>query len=188
MSSVKQVSPNTVVSQTKQWVLDVIIGLNFCPFAKKVFDQQSLFYKVVEPENIEESLLALIDECMRLDKGKEVETTLIIYPTMFKEFTDYLDFLELANQLLEKQNYNGIYQLASFHPDYCFTGVAEDAAENYTNRSPYPMLHLIRESSLEKALESYTEPEQIPLRNIERATQKGSTFFKQLLNTIKHTK
>ncbi len=185
MSSAKQVSPSTVVSQTKQWVLDIIIGFNFCPFAKRAFEQQSLFYKVVESKKIEESLLALIDECVRLDKNKEIETTLIIYPIMLDDFTDYLDFLDLANQLLEKQNYNGIYQLASFHPDYCFDGVAEDAAENYTNRSPYPMLHLIRESSLEKALETYAKPEQIPLRNIEQAKQKGATYFKQLLDTIK---
>ncbi len=188
MSPVKQVSNSAVISQTRQWVADIIIGLNFCPFAKKVFDQQSLFYKVVESEKTEESLSVLIDECLRLDNDKEIETTLIIYSNILTDFNDYLDFLELANQLLEAQNYTGIYQLASFHPDYCFDGAEMVAAENYTNRSPYPMLHLIRESSLEKALETYDEADKIPVRNIERAKQKGVNFFKQILNKIKSAK
>ncbi len=188
MPSKKKVNNSAVVSQTKRWIEAVIIDLNFCPFAKKVFDQQTLFYKVVESEKTEEGLSIVIDECLRLDSNKEIETTLIIYPDMLEDFNDYLDFLELANQLLETQNYAGIYQLASFHPNYCFDGVAMEAAENYTNRSPYPMLHLIRESRLEGALETYPDPEQIPLRNIERAKKEGAGFFKQILKQIKNTK
>ncbi len=188
MNVEKTASNSAILSQTKYWVEDVIIGLNFCPFAKKVVDKQTLFYKVVESEKTEESLSVLIDECIRLDSDKEIETTLIIYPHMLKDFNEYLGFLELANQLLETQSYSGVYQLASFHPDYCFDGVEMDAAENYTNRSPYPMLHLLRESSLEKALKTYSNPEQIPLRNIERAKQKGAAFFKQTLAQINNTK
>lgn len=188
MAAKKPANNNNVVSQTMQWVADVIIELNFCPFAKKVFDQQRIFYKAVESKNIEEGLEALIDECIHLDNDTKIETALIIYPNMFEGFNDYLDFLELANQLLEAQNYTGIYQLASFHPDYCFDGAEVDAVENYTNRSPYPMLHLIKESSLEKALKTYDDPEQIPVRNVERAKQKGIAFFKQILNQIANIK
>ncbi len=188
MEPKKPVNDNNIITQTKQWVADVIIALNFCPFAKKVFDQQGIFYKVVESKNTEEGLATLIDECVRLDNDTDLETALIIYPNMLEDFNDYLDFLELANQLLEAQNYIGVYQLASFHPNYCFDGVELDAAENYTNRSPYPMLHLIKESSLAKALETYDDPEQIPVRNVERAKQKGAAFFKKILNKIANIK
>ena len=178
MEPKKIANDNNIIAQTKQWVADVIIELNFCPFAKKVFDQQGIFYKVVESKNTEEGLAVLIDECIRLNNDTDIETALIIYSNMLEDFNDYLDFLD----------YIGVYQLASFHPEYCFDGVELDAAENYTNRSPYPMLHLIKESSLAKALEAYHDPEQIPVRNVERAKQKGVTFFKQILNKISNIK
>jgi len=186
MKSEQSTNSTAIIAQTAQWIAEVIIVLNFCPFAKKVFDQQLIFYKVVESKKLEQALATLIDECMRLDVENKIETTMIIYPNMLGDFNDYLDFLELANQLLESQNYIGIYQLASFHPNYCFDGA--EAAENYTNRSPYPMLHLLRESSLNKALETYPHPEQIPVRNVKLAEQKGTDYFKKILTKIKNLK
>ncbi|MDH5711889.1 MAG: DUF1415 domain-containing protein, partial [Gammaproteobacteria bacterium] len=101
------------------------------------------------------------------------ETTLLVFAEGFKDFGDYLDLVELAQDLLADQGYEGIYQIASFHPDYCFADAELDDAANYTNRSPYPMLHLIREASMEKALAHYPEPEKIPERNVEYARELG---------------
>lgn len=177
-----------VVQQTKQWINDVVIALNFCPFAKSVFEKGLICYRAANNKNLEEDLFSMLALCKELDQNIELETGFIIYPSSYQDFDDYLDFLELANQLLVEQQYDGIYQLASFHPDYCFDNTELNASENFTNRSPYPMLHIIRESSLEKALESYNNPEEIPVRNIETANSKGAEFFKAALEGIKNTK
>ena len=105
----------------------------------------------------------------------------MIYDNAFISFDDYLDFLELAEALLLEQDYEGIYQLASFHPDYCFEGAKQDDPANYTNRSPYPMLHLLRESSIELALASYPHPENIPQKNIKSLRELGLTKIQSLL-------
>jgi len=105
----------------------------------------------------------------------------LIYAGAFADFDDYLDFLGLAEALLSDQGYEGIYQLASFHPDYSFEEAALDDAANYTNRSPYPMLHLLRESSLEQAIAHYPDPENIPERNIALTRELGLTKMKTLL-------
>ena len=102
-----------------------------------------------------------------------IETSLIIHPFLLTNFYDYNDFLALLQQVLEKERLEGIIQLASFHPEYQFAGTAKDAAENYTNRSPYPMLHLLREASLESVLNHYSNPELIPERNIETLNRLG---------------
>jgi hypothetical protein len=123
----------------------------------------------------------LIDECARLDENENIETTLLIYPKAFANFDEYLDFVEIAERLLEVEDYEGIYQLASFHPNYCFEGSNENDAANYTNRSPYPMLHLLREESLEKALETYPNPENIPENNIKLTRELGLQKLKETL-------
>src|SRR5690554_333435 len=114
----------------------------------------------------ERALHRLVAECERLDDHPEVETTLLVLTPGLEAFDDYLDFLGLAEALLEAQGYEGTYQLASFHPDYCFEGAEEEDSANYTNRSPWPMLHLLREAGLERALEHYPDPEAIPERNV----------------------
>lgn len=123
----------------------------------------------------------LMLECDRLDTDTDIETTLLIYPHAFSLFDDYLDFLELAETLMCEQGYEGIYQLASFHPDYCFEGSYINDPANYTNRSPYPMLHLIRETSLEQAINCYPDPDNIPQRNIELTRSLGLTKLQNLL-------
>ena len=184
LEKVNVVVDTTVISQTKQWIEAVVIGLNFCPFAKRVFDKNLITYQIANNESTVDDLISLIALCKELDQNNELETGFVIYPNKLADFNDYLDFLELANQLLCEQEYEGIYQLASFHPQYCFDGTEIDAAENYTNRSPYPMLHLLRELSLEKALEQFDAPEEIPVRNIEVANQKGADFFSNILENI----
>lgn len=172
------------VEVCKQWVEQVVIGHNFCPFAKPEYDSGRVHFVLSETTKIEAGLEALIKECEQLDDKAEIETTLIVYSNLCNDFEDFLDFVDMASQLLEMQGYEGVYQLANFHPDYCFEGEAENDAANYTNRSPFPMLHLIRESSLEKALASYPQPEKIPENNIKLAREKGFEYFQNILNNI----
>ncbi len=183
----------TIITETKQWLKDIVIGLNFCPFAKKVFDSEVIHYYVDSSEAFEEALAALILQCQWLDDNSEIETSLIIYPLVnnadsklkLDDFNNYLDFLELANQLMAAQHYDGVYQLASFHPQYRFENTDNNDAENFTNRSPYPMLHLIREQSLEKAVAHYPAAENIPVKNIQLAREKGANFFIEYLKNLK---
>jgi len=170
-----------IIAHSKNWLSRFIIQHNICPFAKREFDKGTIHYAVIDENKIEEQLQALILACNQLDNDSAIETTLVIFPQGLNEFDDYLDFLEIANALMHKQGYEGVYQLASFHPEYCFEGVETDDASNYTNRSPYPMLHLIREASLEKVLTKYPHPEKIPERNIEYTRGLGRKALENLL-------
>ena len=163
----------TVIAQTKKWLSTIVIGYGLCPFAKSEFDNNRIHYAVIEEPTLEGQMAAFLAECAALDKDETRETSLLIFLNAFADFEDYLDGLALANNLLKDQGYEGIYQLASFHPDYIFEGAAQDDAANYTNRSPYPIFHILREASLEAALENYLNPEQIPERNIELTRRLG---------------
>jgi len=169
-----------VIAQTKKWINDVVIACNFCPFAAKEVKQNTVYYKVESSTQIKVCLQTVIEECVRLDNDTAIETTLIIFPDTFQKFTDYLDFVALAEKLLKQQKYEGIYQAASFHPQYRFSKTPADDAANYTNRSVYPMLHLLREERIEQALLRYPNPEQIPQRNIHFAHEKGTAYMKML--------
>jgi hypothetical protein len=172
-----------IIDSCRQWVAEVIVGLNFCPFAKPVVELGAVSYAVVNEHSLELCLQALSDEFKRLNDDARVETSLLIYPTGFESFDDYLNLVEIADALLLDEGYEGVFQLATFHPDYCFDGQPYDDAANYTNRSPYPVLHVLREASIEKALESVVSPEKIPNRNIEFARNKGLDEMKGLLES-----
>lgn len=174
-------SDNPFIDATLAWLKTVVIDHAICPFAKSELDRGSIHFAVSHDTDMESCLLKLIDECVRLDGNDGIETTLLIYAGAFPDFNDYLDFLGLAEALLLKQGYEGIYQLASFHPDYCFDGATSDDAANYTNRAPYPMLHLLREASLERALAHYPNPETIPARNVALTRQLGLAHMQALL-------
>lgn len=169
------------ITATRSWLENIVIGYNICPFAKREFERGSIRFEVETATEIEACLLNLIAECERLDSDESIETTLLIYANAFADFDDYLDFLALAQALLEAQNYEGVYQLASFHPQYCFENSNDDDPANYTNRSPYPMLHLLRESSLEHALVNYPNPETIPENNIHLTRRLGLQKMQTLL-------
>lgn len=169
-----------VIEQTKKWIADVVIGCNFCPFASRVVKQQAVFYKVETSTAANICLETFMQELTRLDEDDSIETSFLIFPDGFKDFHDYLDMLSVAEKLLTQYDYDGIYQLASFHPQYQFAGVPADDAANYTNRSVYPMFHLLRESSIDKALEHYKDPEKIPGLNIQFARDKGEVYMKML--------
>ncbi len=179
------ISAEKIIQQSKTWVKDFIVAHNICPFARKEFERGSIHYEVFHKNEMAETLSRLIEMCQRLDKDSDTETVLFILPDSFSVFNDFLDLLDLANNLLHKQNYEGIYQLASFHPDYCFEGVGADDASHYTNRSPYPMLHIIRETELEKALEKYPNPETIPERNIAYCQELGNETLISILRGCK---
>lgn len=174
-------SKETIIQQTRNWVEKVVVGLNFCPFAKREVLRDSIRYVVSEKENLKQVLLEFIEELKFLDVNAEAETTLLIYPVLFKDFEDYLDLVSMGQEFLSQLNYEGIYQLASFHPQYQFGGTSPNDASNFTNRSPYPILHLIREESIEKVLEHYEHPEEIPERNIQVAESHGFEVLQQLL-------
>ena len=177
-------SVEKIIKQTEAWLTTFIIKYNICPFARKEHERGSIHYSVVESDSTEQCLNALFTECLFLDANAKIETTLIIYPSHFNQFDDYLDFLAIAESLLIKQNYEGVYQLASFHPHYCFEGENPTDPANYTNRSPYPMLHLIREASLEQAVKSFPNPELIPERNIKLTRELGREKLQSLLSNI----
>jgi hypothetical protein len=121
-----------------------------------------------------------MEELRYLDRAEDIETTLIIFPNHFADFEEYLDLAELAEDLSVEQDYEGVYQIASFHPDYCFAEAEANDPANYTNRSPYPMLHLLREDSITKALDHFIDPEGIPERNIAFAQEKGLKYMQML--------
>ena len=170
-----------MIRATENWVVQVIMKYNICPFARREVERGSIRYLVCEQTKVKAVINALLDECQYLDTHPEAETSLFIIPRGFEGFYQYLDLVDLANEALIDSDYEGVYQLATFHPDYCFEGEAQDSAANYTNRAPYPTLHLIREASMELALANYDDPESIPERNIAFAERKGGEFFAALL-------
>ena len=172
---------DVIISRTKCWLRNVVVACNFCPFAKRELERDTIRYAVCEESKLESCVETVFQECVFLDSNEAVETTLIVFSKAFKSFDDFLDCVEIAEQLLAEQGYEGVYQLASFHPDYCFADATNDDAANYTNRSPFPMLHLLREASLEKALLSYPDSENIPKRNVENARELGLEVMKAKL-------
>ncbi len=177
------ISSELVIQQTRSWVSDFVVAHNICPFARKELERGGIHYEVCQEHKVEAILSGLIEMCQRLDEDGSTGTVLFILPTSFPSFNGYLDLLDMANDLLIKQGYEGVYQLASFHPDYCFDGVDRDDASHYTNRSPYPMLHIIREAELEKALGKYPNPEAIPERNIAYCRKLGSDALANILQS-----
>jgi uncharacterized protein len=172
----------TIIAQTECWIKDVVIGLNFCPFAAKVVKQKAVHYVVSHTTEINEALTEFLQQCKHLDTHNEIATALLIFPTSFEDFAAYLNLVDKAENLIEKNSYEGVYQLASFHPQYCFAGSTETDAANYTNRSPYAMLHILREDDVEQALQNHADPEGIPQQNITLAQQKGLKQMQALRN------
>ncbi len=171
-----------IIDQTIRWIKSVVIDCNFCPFAAKSIIKNSIRYIVKSNISVKDSLIALKEELIHLDSDTGIETSFIIFENDYKNFNDYLNLVHKAEKLIIKENYNGIYQVASFHPLYCFEGSDENDAANYTNRSIYPMLHILREDSLTKAISLFPDPENIPHRNIDFARKKGLQYMQLLKN------
>lgn len=174
------ISDDKIIEQTTNWIKSVVIDCNFCPFAAKALIKKTIRYIILSDITVKDSLLALKEELNYLETDTEIETSFIIFTNDYKEFDDYLDLVKKAERLLTKENYDGVYQIASFHPDYCFAGEDENDPANFTNRSIYPMLHILREESLTKALSLYPNPELIPQHNIDFARKKGLHYMQML--------
>lgn len=172
---------SNIIAQTKKWITEVVVGCNFCPFASSVLKQGTIHYEVLQNATLETTLQAVAAAMEQLNNEPNIETTLLILPNSFLNFDEYLLLLEDAETLLEKEGYEGIYQVASFHPAYLFAGSTEDDPSNYTNRSPYPMLHFLREASVSKAIDSYVGIDEVPEKNIKFATEKGLLYMQQLM-------
>ena len=171
-----------VIDQVVYWLENTVVALNFCPFAKKPLAQKKIHYKVIDTAKKSAVLEGVLEQCKHLQKTGDIDTTLVILAKGFDDFYAYLELLDMAKQLLILEGFEGVFQLASFHPDYCFEGEEVEDAANYTNRSPLPILHIIREEQLEQALSSYPEAEKIPERNIHLAREKGPEFFQKILH------
>lgn len=174
-------SSELIIAHTKQWITDVVIGCNFCPFAAREVKRGTIYYEVLDNDSPKIILDACLQMMQRLDEDIAIETALLILPQGFEGFEHYLDLVETADELIADENYEGIYQVASFHPRYMFAGSHENDPSNYTNRSPYPMLHFLREESLSKAIDSHPDIDGVPARNIAFANDKGLTYMQQLL-------
>lgn len=160
----------------RRWLDEFVVGLNLCPFARPLLGAQNLRIAVCEETDIAAMRRAFLQELDLLQRSTEqdVATTLLSYPLALQDFDDYLGFLEDAQDLLCDSGLEGLVQLASFHPDYRFAGEAPDAASHYSNRAPYPVIHLLREDMLTRALEDFPDPERIPERNVETLTVIGA--------------
>lgn len=172
---------NTAVSLIEHWLDSMVVGLNLCPFANAV-RRQGLVNIVIAPTGLpQECLQALADEARRLLAGDDQATTLLVLPEGFDDFDDYLDLLAIAEDLLVDLDYEGQLQLASFHPHYQFEGTAIDDVSNWTNRAPLPILHLLQEASLSRAVAAHPDPEAIPQRNIEVLESLGMNGIRDIL-------
>lgn len=169
-----------VIEKVTAWLETAVIGLGLCPFAKSVYQDKKIRYTVSAAESDEALLTELYDECVHLVENTSTETTLLITPFHFDEFTGFNEFLSLAESLLERYDWTGIIQIASFHPKYQFSNTNPNDRENSTNRSPYPILHLLREDSLSHAINSHPAPENIPIANIKRLNSLDQATFKQI--------
>ena len=170
----------------QQWLQEWVIGLNLCPFARYPYEQNKVRIVVTEATDEEAIFIAVLQEMNHLIQtdADQLETTVIVIEQSLQEFEDYLQILDTLEAVLPQTGLQGILQIASFHPDYCFDGVDADDVSNYTNRSPYPLFHLIREDSLEQALEHIQTPEAIPQNNINLMQQLGLTEVKRRLQVI----
>ncbi|MCM2679451.1 DUF1415 domain-containing protein [Echinimonas agarilytica] len=154
----------------QQWLDDVVIGLNLCPFAARPQRNGQIEIVVSQARSDEALMIDLQQQMARLIEtpAAQLETTILAVPHMLSDFEQYNQFLDLADMLIAQSGYEGVLQVASFHPDYQFADTHPDDAENLTNRSPVPIFHLLREQSLSDAIENYTDPDKIPERNIRR--------------------
>ncbi|PNQ53909.1 DUF1415 domain-containing protein [Vibrio sagamiensis] len=173
---------DAITEQVTTWLEEVVIGLNLCPFAAKP-QRNKQIKTFISQANKEEALLEdILLQLHELDNTdpESLETTLVVVPNMLEDFWDYNLFIDWVESLIKQQNWEGVYQVATFHPNYCFGGTEPEDAENLTNRSPYPIFHLIREESMERVLKHYPNPESIPDTNIARVSALSEQERKKL--------
>ena len=160
-------SRDEVLQAIRHWLTRAVIGLNLCPFAKSVHVKNQIRYAISDASSLEQVLTDLEAELLALAQADpaQIDTTLLVLPHALADFLDFNDCLYFADRLLKELRLEGTLQIASFHPHYQFEGAAPDDIENYTNRAPYPILHLLREASIERAVDAFPDAADIYGRN-----------------------
>jgi hypothetical protein len=176
------INSEEIVAATRRWLEISVIGLNLCPFAESVYRGDRVRFRVSEQRTASALLQDLRGELTGLNEAdpERCETTLLIHPWVLTDFIEYNDFLEVCDAQLVELGLEGELQIASFHPQYQFSGTQPEDIENCTNRSPYPMLHLLREASIERALSSVPDPDEIYRRNIRTLRGLGHEGWQRL--------
>ena len=177
---------NDVIEATREWIEKAVIGLNLCPFAKAVYVKNQVRFVVSTAKHLD-GLLEDLDrelDFLAAADPEEIDTTLLIHPTLLPDFLDFNDFLQLADAAVEEHELDGIIQIASFHPQFQFEGTEPDDMGNYTNRAPFPTLHLLREASIERAVAAFPEAETIYERNIETLEKLGHAGWQALWDKL----
>lgn len=171
------------IADTQRWLERAVIGLNLCPFAKAVHVKGQVRYVLSDADDPRDLLEQLGEELVLLrdTPADDIDTTLIVHPQVLQDFLDYNDFLDEADALVEQLGLEGVLQVASFHPDYQFAGTDPDDVTNFTNRAPYPTLHLLREDSVSRAVDAYPEPDAIIERNQDTLRKLGAEGWRKLL-------
>lgn len=172
-----------VEQETRHWLESIVVGLNLCPFAAPVLKQNTLHIEICDKTSEMDIYRTVLEQMDFLQTSDEdmAATSLLVFSHALENFDDYLEVVDIANDLLGQIGLEGHIQIASFHPQYCFAEVPEDDISHYTNRSPYPMLHFIREAQMARALKNYPNPETIPDNNIECLRQLGIEALQELL-------
>ena len=180
MTNVSDDAPE--LAQTRAWLERAVIGLNLCPFAKAVHLKAQIRWVFCPATSAKSLATVLTRELLHLADvdPQTTDTSLLVHPYALQDFADYNDFLDVADELLESLGLDGVLQIASFHPQYQFEGSAADDMANFTNRSPYPMLHLLREDSVERAVAAFPDPEAIFERNIDTLQNLGPEGWRKL--------
>ena len=178
---------SVVEQQIRAWLDSFVVGLNLCPFARPVVASDALRISVCKSDELQQVAETFMAELALIQRSPESEiaTSLLVLPNALNNFQEYLSFIENAEALIEEMDLVGIIQLASFHPDYQFAGEPAESASHFTNRSPYPVIHFLREEMMERVLEDFPEPEAIPQRNIQTLEEIGRAEIEKRWNSLK---
>lgn len=176
----------TIEAHTLEWVQRVVIGLNLCPFAKAAVKSDHLQIVTETSSDMATVLDSLAKQFYALSGASEQATVLFLLPNGFEHFDDYLDLVDVGNALIADLDFEGVLQMATFHPHYQFDESDVDDAANYTNRSPYPMLHLLQEAAVEQAVDAHPDTDSIPQRNIELLRAMQAEELNSLLTGENH--
>jgi len=182
MSGGAELDDGAVEARTRRWIEEAVIGLEFCPFAASFYHDDRVRIAISPASAPLEAVDAALEEVDRLlaTRPAEVATTLIVYPQGLEDFRSFLDVAETVRGALEQAQAGGLLQVATFHPDYQFAGTEPEELGNYTNRAPYPTLHLLREEDVSRAVDNHPDPESIPADNVERLHEMGRDEVERL--------
>jgi hypothetical protein len=176
-----RIDPNAVRQSIENWVNKFVIGFRLCPFAAREWQNNRVRISISEADSADDLVQHLVEEIELIIKDENIETTLVAIPSVLTKFEDFNDFLDLADQLIETLNLTDVLQWASFHPEYQFAGSNPGDPENYTNRAPFPVLQILREESLSRAIDKHPDIDQIPTDNMKLMRDMGREKCEHIL-------